>query len=142
MHLRRAAPGRTRRRIAAILAFIMWGSLLPATPAAAATPCANVPATPWTDGVYAYFRNTAYCPEWGPYATMSEARLQEKIAGVWFYRGNPTRRFHRGTTVLVSYTGSYNCNGHGTDTYRTQGRLRDTNDETRVNYSGAASLTC
>lgn len=114
----------------------------PASPADASTPCGNSPEKPWTDGVHAYYRNTAYCPEFGPFATMSEARLQENVLGVWTFRGNPKRTYHSGTTVLGSGTGSYNCNGHGTDDYRTRGGLRNTDDATEYNSSASATLTC
>jgi hypothetical protein len=137
------APRSTHaRRLGIVMTIAVLSSMFFAAPAAAATPCGNSPAPPWTDGNYAYFANTAYCPEWGPYATMSEARLQEQVLGVWYFRGDPKRTYHSGTTVLGSGTGSYYCNGHDTDNYRTRGGLRDTNDETKYTNGSATSLTC
>lgn len=136
-----------RTRIASVLcagAMALGLSVGIAAPSSAAlvSGCSVSPGTPWTNGVTAYGKTTTGCTGGRAYADFANSRVQEGVgllgwnSGVWYYN-NPSS-----PVVSVSVTAAYACNGHGTDTYRTNGKGGDIYGNVQTVYGSKHSLTC
>ncbi len=131
---------RMRHLVVAYAAAVLVATV-PVPAIAGDSPCSAIPKAPWTDGVNMFFESTGYCPEWGPFAVESQAKLRERSLGIWFWRDTKTN-WSAPVTVLWSGRGAYNCNGHGTDDWQTRGRVEDTKGNWDYGWSAVRSLTC
>ncbi|SRR5690606_3151915 len=123
-------------------ATVLAALALVATPAAADPPvtCITSASLPIGDGNYIYSKSTLTCPTgYGLIAASVTSRVQEKVSLVWTTRATGTAG---GSTITVSKTTSYYCNGHGTDSWRTSGTGTDNYSRTSSSTSNAVSLTC
>ncbi|MGC4174005.1 hypothetical protein [Demequina sp.] len=113
-----------------------------ATPASADPPvgCITAAYLPLRDGDYVKARTVLTCPSgYGLIASYAESRAQESVLGVW-----TTRKTQNGTSTTTTNTviASYNCNGHGTDSYRTRGDGTDNFTRSSTTFSPSTGITC
>lgn len=130
---------------AAVLAFLLvvGGTSVSATTASAAPPvdCVTKAYLPTTNGTYTYARSTLTCaPNFGLLASAVKSQVQESVLAVWVSRGTAATNGSAGLSNTV--TQSYNCNGHGTDNWRTRGDGTDNYSRATSDISSLVSLTC
>lgn len=119
-------------------------SVLVATPATAAmdSNCGLNVSTPRTDGTYVYSTSTVSCTTYQDYtAVQAGNRIQESAAGVWLSRTGWNYTYSAGTTYLTANS-VYNCNGHGTDSWRANGMGKTSDGGVTNLNSSQALLTC
>jgi len=103
--------------------------------------CFTTEYLPTTDGVYTFAKTTLTCPAgYGIQASSVTIQVQEEVLFVWTSRG--TIATHTSTSTTNTVTQSYNCNGHGTDSWRTKGTGKDNFDRSSSGFSAAVTLTC
>lgn len=106
---------------------------------AGTTSCSVTGYNPTTNGVTSYSTSLISCTGQGVNAGRIESKHQENYLGVWNDRATENKFDNQ---VALAVTASYNCNGHGTDNYRTRAYGKDQNDNNKTSYSSTRSLTC
>ncbi|MGH8873742.1 MAG: hypothetical protein ACRDVM_00595, partial [Acidimicrobiia bacterium] len=69
-----------------------------------------------------------------------EAQVQENVLGYWTNRG--TASVNNTNQDLSSVTDYYECNGHGTDSWRLRAKGYDSSGLTKQRHGSAKTHTC
>ena len=134
----------TSRVRVALVAVALAAAMLVTTagPALAGSACNVWGDATYTDGVWAYSQGYVNCGGVsGTLAVKIRASVQEKAGFYWTVRSNHYN-YSSGTNSTLSAVSYYNCNGHGTDNYKTRATGYDDNEDNRTEYSGESQLTC
>ncbi len=120
--------------VAMSMGIIVTVDALPA--GAGTTPCEVYAGNPWTTGVTSYSSSRIEC---GAVLTgRIESQHQEHYLS-WRTRATANKWGEYSSMAVMA---SYDCNGHGTDNYRTRAYGKDKHDNNKTIYSATRSLTC